>query len=342
MTDFVFGSIDDVGAALGRYAVLTQDVPWSLVKDRIEGRPVSVTMVTNLEHKYLDRVADALPAPIDTVVGIGGGVSIDAAKYCAWKRKCSAIFVPTILSVDAYVSLPVAVRENGVVNYFGNVVPDKIVIDYRAIQSAPKRLNRAGTGDVYSCRTALFDWKLSHEKTGESYDAEIAARAQRLVDRLIEKASDIRDVTVEGIRTLVDLHAEANHLIAIAGKARPEEGSEHVFFYALEELTKRYFLHGEVVGTGIYIVSYLQSKDEKEVARVMDGFSLMFRPLECGITKDEFVSAALHMKQYSRRERLPFTILDVAEITRGDAERSWDDLSAATSKEPSHSTEPAM
>jgi glycerol dehydrogenase-like iron-containing ADH family enzyme len=139
MTDFIFGSIDGIGATLGRYAVLTQDAPWNLVKDRIEGRAVSVTMVTNLEHEYLDDVADALPAPIDTVMGIGGGVSIDAAKYCTWKRKCPAILVPTILSVDAYVSLPVAVRENGVVNYYGNVVPDKIVIDYKAIQSAPKR-----------------------------------------------------------------------------------------------------------------------------------------------------------------------------------------------------------
>ena len=202
MTDFVFGAIDGIGNTLGRYAVITQIIPWNLVKERIEGRVVSVTMVTNLEQDYLDHVADALPTTLDTIVGIGGGVSIDAAKYCALKRKRPTILVPTILSVDAYVSLPVALRKNAVVNYTEKVVPDKIVIDYKAIQSAPKRLNRAGTGDVYSCRTALFDWKLSHEKTGEPYDKEIGARAQRLIDTLIEKAHEIKEVTIEGIRTL--------------------------------------------------------------------------------------------------------------------------------------------
>jgi hypothetical protein len=38
------------------------------------------------------------------------------------------------------------------------------------------------------------------------------------------------------------------------------------------------------------------------------------------------------MKEYSKRERLPFTILNVAEITREKAERLWDALSATTSK----------
>jgi len=326
MTEFVYGSIDGLGASFGKYAVMTQEIPWNLVKDRIGGVPVCVTMVTNLEHRYLDDLANQLPQ-FETIVGIGGGVSIDAAKYCSWKRQCSAVFVPTILSVDAYASRPAAVRDNGIVNYVGNVIPDKVIIDYKSIQSAPKRLNRAGTGDIYSCRTALFDWRLSHEKTGESYDEEIAGRAQRLLHILLENSSKIRDVTIQGIRTLVDLHVEANLLQVKARKARPEEGSEHVFFYALGELTRRNFLHGEVVGTGIYIVSHLQSNSEEEVARVMDDFGLMFRPSDYEISRDEFVSTVLHMKKYSQDVKFPFTILDVVDINRRDAEALWAKLS---------------
>jgi len=326
VTQFVYGSIDGFGASLDRYAVMTQEVPWDLVKDRIGRLPASVTMVTNLERQYLDNLANQLPQ-VETIVGIGGGVSIDAAKYCSWKRQCSTVFVPTILSVDAYASRPAAVRDKGVVNYVGNVIPDKVIIDYKSIQSAPKRLNRAGTGDVYSCRTALFDWRLAHEETGESYDEQIAGRAHRLLDILLENSGEIRNVTIQGIRTLVDLHVEANLLQVKAGKARPEEGSEHVFFYALGELARRNFLHGEVVGTGIYIVSYLQSNSEEEVARVMDDLGLVFRPSDYGISRDEFVSTVLHMKKYSQAVKFPFTILDLADINRRNAEALWAKLS---------------
>ena len=327
MTEFVYGKIDGLGSSIGKYAVLTQEIPWNLVRNRIGGIPASVTMVQNLEHEYLDRLVAELPA-VDAVVGIGGGVTIDASKYLAWKHNCSAVYVPTILSVNAYATPGAAVREGGLVRYLGKVTPDKIVIDYEAIQSAPKRLNTAGAGDVYSCRTALFDWKLSHEKTGESYDEEVAAGSQRALDTLVNNAAEIRNVTIQGIRTLVDLHMETNRLQVAAGKSRPEEGSEHIYFYSLEELTGRGFLHGEVVGTGIYVASHFQSREEDEVARVMDSMDLMFRPRDHGVSKKEFVSAVLHMKRHSQRAKLFFSIVDVIDITAQDAEKLWNELSS--------------
>lgn len=327
MTEFVYGRVDGLGDSIGRYAVMTQDIPWGLVKDRIGGTPSSVTLVQNLQHEYLDGLVKELPV-VDTVVGIGGGVTVDAAKYFAWKRNCSAIYVPTILSVNAYATPAAAVREGGIVRYLGKVTPDKVVIDYKAIQSAPKRLNTAGAGDIYSCRTALFDWKLSHEKTGESYDEDIAAGSRRVLDTLVSNASEIRDVTIHGIKTLVELHVETNRLQVAAGKARPEEGSEHIYFYTLEELTRRNFLHGEVVGTGIYVTTYFQSKEEDQVAREMDSMGLMFRPRDYGISKEEFISTVLSMKEHSKRARLFFSIVDVVDITRQDPEKLWNKLSS--------------
>jgi glycerol-1-phosphate dehydrogenase [NAD(P)+] len=302
-------------------------VPWNLVKGRIGGTPTSVTMVEGLEHAYLDHLLNTVPK-VDAVVGIGGGVSNDAAKYFAWKRNCFLVLVPTIVSVNAYATPAAAVRENGVVHYLGKVTPEKVVIDYEAIQSAPKRLNTAGTGDVYSCRTALYDWKLSHDRTGESYDAEIAAGSQRILDILVTNASEIKNVTEKGIRTLVELHVETNRLQVLAGKARPEEGSEHVYFYALEELTGQSYVHGEAVGTGIYVATHFQSKEEETVAGVMDRLGLMFRPRDYGVSHDQFINTVLRMKEYSRLNKIPYSILDTIEITRDDAESLWTKLSA--------------
>jgi glycerol dehydrogenase-like iron-containing ADH family enzyme len=203
-----------------------------------------------------------------------------------------------------------------------------VIIDYKAVQSAPKRLNTAGTGDIYSCRTALFDWKLSHEKTGESYDEKIAASTQGVIDALVNNANEIKDVTIQGIRTLAELHVETSRLQVAAGRLRPEEGSEHIFFYALEELTGRSFVHGNVVGTGIYVAGHFQSRQEDEVATAMDSFGLMFGPRDCGVSKQDFISAVLHMKDYSQRAKLFFSIVNVVDITRRDAEELWDKLSS--------------
>lgn len=322
MTEYVYGKIDGVGNSLGTYAVMTMDVPWNLVKDRIGGTPASVTMITSLEHDYLDGLVKDVPR-VDTVVGIGGGMACDAAKYFSGKRNCTLVLVPTIVSVNAYATPLAAVRENGVVHYQGNANPQKVIIDYKAIQSAPKRLNTAGVGDVYSCRTALFDWKFSHEKTGESYDEKVAAGSQRLLDKLLSSANEIRNVTDKGIRTLVEAHVETNRLQQEAGKPRPEEGSEHIFFYALEELTGRSFVHGEVVGTGIFVVTRFQTKEERTVAREMDSMGLMFRPRDYGLSQKEFVDTILRMKQYSKQNKMFYSILDTIEISRQDAEELW-------------------
>jgi len=331
LTEFIYGSVDGVGEPLGTYAVMTMEVPWNLVKDRIGGTPTSVTMVRGLEREYLDGLARELPS-VKAVVGIGGGMATDAAKYFAWKRGCSLLLVPTIVSVDAYASHEIAVRDNGVVSYIGNVTPARVVIDYKAIRSAPSRLNTAGAGDAYATRTALFDWKLSHDKTGESYDKEIADAARRGLDTLVANASEVRKVTEKGIRTLVSHHVEMVRLCALAGKTRPGEGSEHVFFYTLEKITGRSFVHGEVVGTGIYLSSRFQSNEQDEVAQVMDSMGLIFRPKDCGISKQEFTDTLLRMKQYSQtkeeRAVLPFSILDVVDISREDAEELWRKLSS--------------
>jgi len=325
MTDVVYGKIDGQGDSFGSFAVMTMDVPWNLVKDRIGGHPKKVIMTEGLEHDYLDKLVSDLPK-VDTVVGIGGGQAVDTAKYFAWKRRCKAVFVPTIVSVNAYATPGAAVRFDGKVNYLGDVIPEKIIIDYPAIQSAPKRLNTAGVGDIYSCRTALFDWRLSHEKTGEAYNEKIAGESKRILRTLVSNAKEIKNVTDKGIKTLVQLHIDTNTVQLEAKNPRPEEGSEHLFFYALEELTKRTFVHGEVVGTGIYILTHFQNQEEGIVEKEMDAMGLMFRPKDYDITRDEFIDTILRMKSYSEEAKSMFTIVNVVDIKRPDAEMLWNRL----------------
>jgi glycerol dehydrogenase-like iron-containing ADH family enzyme len=52
----------------------------------------------------------------------------------------------------------------------GDKMPEKLIIDFDIIQSAPARINRGGVCDIISCYTALKDWEISHADTGETID----------------------------------------------------------------------------------------------------------------------------------------------------------------------------
>ena len=130
---------------------------------------------------------------------------------------------------------------------------------------------------------------------------------------------------------MVELHVETVEVQELAKSSLPESGSEHVYFFSLEHTTGRSFLHGEAVGTGIYVSRHFQAGDEEESARTMDELGLHFRPGEQEIEREEFVSAVLHLKEYASyetyRKKLPYSILDMAKIGRDDAESLWKALS---------------
>ena len=106
---------------------------------------------------------------ISGIVGIGGGMAIDVAKYISWKLNKNLVSIPTILSVDAFTTPAAGVRVNHDVEYLGIASPNPLIIDYDLLRSAPKELNIAGVGDLFSIHTASFDWQYAHSKGKSEY-----------------------------------------------------------------------------------------------------------------------------------------------------------------------------
>ena len=115
---FGAGSLEGLGQELGDFIVATMPVPWQLAQPRLGASPISVVMVESMEVSVLERQLEGLP-PCDTFVGIGGGQAIDMAKYFAWKRGTRLVSIPTVLSVDAFVTPAAGVRREHTVEYVG-------------------------------------------------------------------------------------------------------------------------------------------------------------------------------------------------------------------------------
>jgi glycerol dehydrogenase-like iron-containing ADH family enzyme len=125
-------------------------------------------------------------------------------------------------------------------------------------------------------------------------------------------------VTEEGIRSLVEMHIILNALqfpYAQRGKFWPQEGSEHLFFYTLEKLTGRPFIHGEVIGAGAVVATYLQGRDTSRTIADLDSFGLEFRVPTLGITYDEFQKTIRGMKTVGEETGARYVMVEKSKPT---------------------------
>ena len=120
---------------------------WPKFSEHFAGTDSHVHLVESLEIDDLERILAELPS-VKAVVGIGGGVAIDVAKYFAWRRNLPLFQVPTSMSVNAPFAQRAAVRDKGILKYVGFHVPEMVYVDYDVVQSAPAYINRSGVGDI--------------------------------------------------------------------------------------------------------------------------------------------------------------------------------------------------
>ena len=296
----------------GRTLAITMDLPWAVLQRACPWQPDHVHTVTDMNLATLEALEKSLP-PCVVVVAVGGGSCCDTAKYLAWKRGCRLILVPTIISVDAPLTNMIAVRVDNAVKYVGDRYPEELIVDHALIQQAPPELNRAGAADIASIHTALYDWKLAHEIRGEAYDSEVAALANACLTELDRNATEVHDVTAKGIDTIVDLYRREVEFCARINTSRPEEGSEHLIAYNLEHITRRHFVHGDLVALGIFLMTRLQENQHAWAVELMDRLGLRY--VVPGVTPDEVRSCLATLKTFTHQNHLFFSVVDTRDIT---------------------------
>lgn len=301
------------------YVVITMEDLWHLSKDALGGKDLAhVHFVKSLDANELDRLVKTLPKAAG-IIGIGGGMALDTAKFVAWHRNLPLFQVPTITSVNAAFTHRIAVRMNGVVRYIGWAVPQVVYVDYDIIQSAPPRPNQAGVGDIFCIHTAHYDWKLAteHGKAGIwPWDDEIAAKTQTVLQKVRKKTSEIHAVSKEGIQTVMEAHRWVGASYHNFGwNPRHIEGCEHFFFYSLEHLTRKNFVHGEPVCLGIIAMSMLQDNDPEGIRRSIDEVGVHVRPQEMGVTWDDVIKALKETKRFAEQYGLFYTTINEREIS---------------------------
>jgi glycerol-1-phosphate dehydrogenase [NAD(P)+] len=290
------------------------------VKELLEdsGFSVSYTLAGPATVEEAVRLAEeASREKVDVLLGLGGGRSIDLAKYAAAESGKEFVSVPTAPSHDGITS-PFATLHGFERPYSKLAKPPKLLLlDIDVISSAPRRLASAGFGDLIGKYTAVLDWKLAHNLRGEYYGAYAASLALMSAKHVSAYAKKIGLGSKDGVRALVEALVSSGVAMCIAGSSRPASGSEHLFAHALETISESPPLHGEAVGVGTILMSYLYGMRWKEIRRLLKEAGAPVNARELGVNNDEVIEALVRAASI-RPER--YTILGERGLTREAAE----------------------
>ena len=293
------------------YLVVTMADLWPHLKHLLpEG--TLVYFVESMERVALENQLSKLEG-IASVIGLGGGQSIDCAEYFAWRRNLKLHQFPTSLSVDAMYGQRAGVRDNGIVKYVGWAVPETVYFDYTILEAAPKFINRAGIGDVFCFFTGVWDWKYANRigkcEARWPYDPNLAAVSLRKAESALAGKQEIRDLTPRGIELIVEGFKWGGASFHGAGWcSRHIEGVEHFFFYGLEARTGKKFLHGQAVCLGILVGALMHDRRVEELRDAIHFIGVDMRPESMGITWSDVEDTLKGLSDFVRREGLPYGI----------------------------------
>jgi glycerol-1-phosphate dehydrogenase [NAD(P)+] len=293
-----------------RAALVTSPPAWEAVKGRLPGfTPASTTFVHEATLAHWSKLAAGLYAsPPEVVYAVGGGLAADAGKFIADLFHLPLVCLPTALSVDAFFTAAVGIREKGCVRYKETPPPERVVIDFEALAAAPESVRAAGIADILSIATGNWDWQFAHGRgqnpPGMEFIPWVHDNAQSILRGALDCAEAAGRGDRDGLKQVLDCLCLEVQLCYQIGHARPEEGSEHYFAYCAEQLTGPGWPHADLLGPGILLMAERQGQESGCLFKALEACHI---PL--GRLQSEQVQQTLdQLPDYCRLHQLPYGI----------------------------------
>ncbi|MCR5234591.1 MAG: iron-containing alcohol dehydrogenase family protein [Lachnospiraceae bacterium] len=244
----------------------------------------------SVEMDEVTRLAINLPDKVQTVIGLGGGKVIDAAKYTCFLKNLPFISVPTSSSTDGFASATASLIVGGRRSSMPAKIAYGIAIDTDVIKTAPESFLFSGIGDMLSKITANFDWRYE-ERCGVSKVNDFAMMiAKKSVNSFVRTPYEsVKDDLF--LRELMDSLAMSGIANEIAGSSAPTSGSEHLISHALDKMLERPQLHGIQVGIATYIMSIVQEHRYERVRKVLSDTGFFDYVKTLGLDADDYCKA---------------------------------------------------
>jgi glycerol-1-phosphate dehydrogenase [NAD(P)+] len=231
----------------------------------------------------------------DAIVGIGGGRTLDTAKYAASLSGLPLVAVATSLAHDGIASPVSSLYEaDGRKTSIGVQMPAAVVVDLDYVRRSAPEMRRSGVGDTISNLSAIADWRLAGRERGEAVDGVAVTFAQTAALAVLHRSDGIDDE--EFLMALADALVLSGLAMATAGSSRPCSGSDHEIVHAIDHLypgqTRN---HGELAGAAALFTTWLRGDEalaaELNACLVRHGLPRL--PEDLGLTEQQFTEAVI-------------------------------------------------
>jgi glycerol-1-phosphate dehydrogenase [NAD(P)+] len=253
----------------------------------------------------------------EAVAGIGGGRTIDVAKFAATFAGVPMVAVATSLAHDGIASPVSTLAHQSGTGSYGVMPPVAVVVDLDRVRRAPGTLSTAGIGDAVSNLSAVADWELSAADTGEAVDGLAVAMARSAAHAVLYHPgpSDSDDF----LTVLAEALIMSGMAMAVAGSSRPASGGDHEIMHSINELYPETASHGELAGIGALFCAMLREDTQQfmAVSSCLGRYGLPRLPEDVGLSREQFAAAVSHAPatrpgRYTILERLAMSPGEVA------------------------------
>lgn len=284
--------ISTTGQVLVAVGPRTGEDIWRRIEPQLPGATVfkvesaSLAVAADLQAALGERGYDA-------VVAIGGGRTLDVAKYAATRAGIPMVAVATNLAHDGVCSPVASLEHPHGKGSFGVAMPLVVVVDLDYVRQAPAPLVAAGVGDVVSNLSAIEDWLLAGRERGEPVDGLALAFARTAAEAVIRRPDSIQD---EGfLLVLAEALVMSGMAMSVAGTSRPCSGACHEILHAIDQVFPRTATHGELAGLGAAYATHLRGDTARfeEIVTCLTRHGLPCTPGDVGLSEDDFVTAVL-------------------------------------------------
>ena len=287
-----YGLINRESSSWPSYNIVTTPSAFKAARKLLTKPPVGSANVSILDWLYLDQIEHDLP-DAELLVGIGGGMALDASKYIALKKGVPLIIIPSIVSSGAIIHGHVAKWEGRHIVGTGADWPwidfDDILVDYDLVLEAPDRLNSAGLGDVLCGFASIAEWR--HNASigkGPPCDNKMINSTldhhKYIVDEFPKTLCDDQSLSEQSIKFIMSAIQDRDEL-SLRDPAAPS--ADHSLWLAMEEINSKSYIHGEMVALSAAIIAWHCGESPTILPKWLDICRVTWRPLSSGISKTE-------------------------------------------------------